>query len=505
MAIKVYNTLTKKKEEFVPLHPGKAYMYVCGVTPYNHPHIGNARPFVTWDVIRRFLEHEGYDVLHVQNFTDVDDKIINTANKEGVQWSDICGRYIDAYFEVMDKLNVRRAHVYPRVSEHMQEIINVVQTLIDKGYAYELDGDVYYSVEKFDRYGELSGRKLEDMMAGARVDVNDKKHNPFDFALWKAAKPGEPYWESPWGNGRPGWHIECSAMSMKYLGESFDFHGGGSDLIFPHHENTLAKALISTAAAATLFSRTTKMKLPSPKAAPACIRLYATGCITVLLPLTKKKCPNRLAISLPLPIFWNTSSRKHCAFSFFPRITAARWISATSACERLKEAQRSLARLKTAQDNLKELAQLISGGPTETSKALYAKLEELRSGFMEAMSDDFNTALAISFMFELAKEINIYHQHISTGSEKPDGKLVENMEKLFAEFCGIIGVLETSAQPAAEKDASLEDKLIETVVSLRQEARAAKNYAQADALRNALTGLGIVLEDTPQGVRWKKQ
>lgn len=174
MAIKVYNTLTKKKEEFVPLHPGKAYMYVCGVTPYNHPHIGNARPFVTWDVIRRFLEHEGYDVLHVQNFTDVDDKIINTANKEGVQWSDICGRYIDAYFEVMDKLNVRRAHVYPRVSEHMQEIINVVQTLIDKGYAYELDGDVYYSVEKFDRYGELSGRKLEDMMAGARVDVNDK-------------------------------------------------------------------------------------------------------------------------------------------------------------------------------------------------------------------------------------------------------------------------------------------------------------------------------------------
>ena len=242
MAIKVYNTLTKKKEEFVPLHPGKAYMYVCGVTPYNHPHIGNARPFVTWDVIRRFLEHEGYDVLHVQNFTDVDDKIINTANKEGVQWSDICGRYIDAYFEVMDKLNVRRAHVYPRVSEHMQEIINVVQTLIDKGYAYELDGDVYYSVEKFDRYGELSGRKLEDMMAGARVDVNDKKHNPFDFALWKAAKPGEPYWESPWGNGRPGWHIECSAMSMKYLGESFDFHGGGSDLIFPHHENEIAQS-----------------------------------------------------------------------------------------------------------------------------------------------------------------------------------------------------------------------------------------------------------------------
>lgn len=480
MAIKVYNTLTKRKEEFVPLHPGKAYMYVCGVTPYNHPHIGNARPFVTWDVIRRFLEHEGYDVLHVQNFTDVDDKIINTANKEGVQWSDICGRYIDAYFEVMDKLNVRRAHVYPRVSEHMQEIINVVQTLIDKGYAYELDGDVYYSVEKFDRYGELSGRKLEDMMAGARVDVNDKKHNPFDFALWKAAKPDEPYWESPWGNGRPGWHIECSAMSMKYLGESFDFHGGGSDLIFPHHENEIAQSEGCTGVH------------------PFVRYWLHNGFITVNEEKMSKSLGNFFTVADILEHFEPETLR------FF--ILSTHYRSPLDfSDERLKEAQRSLARLKTAQDNLKELAQLISGGPTETSKALYAKLEELRGGFMEAMSDDFNTALAISFMFELAKEINIYHQHISTGSEKPDGKLVENMEKLFAEFCSIIGVLETSAQPAAEKDASLEDKLIETVVNLRQEARAAKNYAQADALRNALTGLGIVLEDTPQGVRWKKQ
>ena len=382
MAIKVYNTLTKKKEEFVPLHPGKAYMYVCGVTPYNHPHIGNARPFVTWDVIRRFLEHEGYDVLHVQNFTDVDDKIINTANKEGVQWSDICGRYIDAYFEVMDKLNVRRAHVYPRVSEHMQEIINVVQTLIDKGYAYELDGDVYYSVEKFDRYGELSGRKLEDMMAGARVDVNDKKHNPFDFALWKAAKPGEPYWESPWGNGRPGWHIECSAMSMKYLGESFDFHGGGSDLIFPHHENEIAQSEGCTGVH------------------PFVRYWLHNGFITVNEEKMSKSLGNFFTVADILEHFEPETLR------FF--ILSTHYRSPLDfSDERLKEAQRSLARLKTAQDNLKELAQLISGGPTETSKALYAKLEELRGGFMEAMSDDFNTALAISFMFELAKEINI--------------------------------------------------------------------------------------------------
>lgn len=480
MAIKVYNTLTKKKEEFVPLHPGKAYMYVCGVTPYNHPHIGNARPFVTWDVIRRFLEHEGYDVLHVQNFTDVDDKIINTANKEGVKWSDICGRYIDAYFDVMDKLNVRRAHVYPRVSEHMQEIINVVQTLIDKGYAYELDGDVYYSVEKFERYGELSGRKLEDMMAGARVDVNDKKHNPFDFALWKAAKPGEPYWESPWGKGRPGWHIECSAMSMKYLGESFDFHGGGSDLIFPHHENEIAQSEGCTGVH------------------PFVRYWLHNGFITVNEEKMSKSLGNFFTVADILEHFEPETLR------FF--ILSTHYRSPLDfSDERLKEAQRSLTRLKNAQDNLKELAQIVSGGPTETSLPLYAKLEELRSGFMEAMRDDFNTALAISFMFELGKEINIYHQHVTGSGEKPDGKLVENMEKLFAEFCGIIGVLENVAKPAAEKDASLEDKLIETVVNLRQEARAAKNYAQADALRNALTGLGIVLEDTPQGVRWKKQ
>lgn len=269
-------------------------------------------------------------------------------------------------------------------------------------------------------------------------------------------------------------------MSMKYLGESFDFHGGGSDLIFPHHENEIAQSEGCTGVH------------------PFVRYWLHNGFITVNEEKMSKSLGNFFTVADILEHFEPETLR------FF--ILSTHYRSPLDfSDERLKEAQRSLARLKTAQDNLKELAQLISGGPTETSKALYAKLEELRGGFMEAMSDDFNTALAISFMFELAKEINIYHQHISTGSEKPDGKLVENMEKLFAEFCGIIGVLETSAQPAAEKDASLEDKLIETVVNLRQEARAAKNYAQADALRNALTGLGIVLEDTPQGVRWKKQ
>ena len=216
--LKVYNTMTRKKEEFVPQEPGKVGMYVCGVTPYNHPHIGNARPFVTWDVIKRYFRKRGFEVKHIQNFTDMDDKIIKAANTEGVSWQVITDRYIKGYFEAMDKLNVQHADLYPKVTEHMQDIIDMVQQLIDRGYAYELEGDVYFSVEKFPEYGKLSGRKLEDMQAGARVEVDTRKHNPMDFALWKSAKPGEPSWESPWGKGRPGWHIECSTMSLKYLG-----------------------------------------------------------------------------------------------------------------------------------------------------------------------------------------------------------------------------------------------------------------------------------------------
>ena len=240
--LKVYNTLTRKKQEFVPQEPGKVGMYVCGVTPYNHPHIGNARPFVTWDVIKRYFRKKGFEVKHIQNFTDMDDKIIKAANTEGVDCSVISERYIKSYFEAMDKLNVQRADLYPKVTEHISDIIAMVQKLIDNGYAYELEGDVYFSVEKFPEYGKLSGRKLEDMQAGARVEVDQRKANPMDFALWKSAKPGEPFWESPWGKGRPGWHIECSTMSLKYLGETFDFHGGGSDLIFPHHENEIAQS-----------------------------------------------------------------------------------------------------------------------------------------------------------------------------------------------------------------------------------------------------------------------
>ena len=368
MSIKVYNTLTKQKEEFVPIHPGKANIYVCGVTPYNHPHVGNARPFVTWDVIRRFLEHEGYDVTHVQNFTDVDDKIINTANKEGVQWYDICNRYIDSYFEVMDKLNVRRAHVYPRVSEHIDDIIKTVQCLIDNGYGYVVDGDVFYSVEKFKYYGQLSGRNIEDMMAGARVDVDDRKHNPMDFALWKSAKPGEPAWESPWGPGRPGWQIECSTMSMKYLGETFDFHGGGSDLIFPHHENEIAQSEGCTGIH------------------PFVHYWLHNGFITVNEEKMSKSLGNFFMVIDILEHYDPETLR------FF--IVSTHYRSPLDFSDaRLTEAQKSLARLRQAQETLGELSEMLSAGPTAESLALREKVKELREAFMEAMRDDFNTCL----------------------------------------------------------------------------------------------------------------
>ena len=481
MSIKVYNTLTKQKEEFVPIHPGKANIYVCGVTPYNHPHVGNARPFVTWDVIRRFLEHEGYDVTHVQNFTDVDDKIINTANKEGVQWFDICNRYIDSYFEVMDKLNVRRAHVYPRVSEHINDIIATVQCLIDNGYGYVVDGDVFYSVEKFKYYGQLSGRNLEDMLAGARVDVDDRKRNPMDFALWKSAKPGEPAWDSPWGPGRPGWHIECSTMSMKYLGESFDFHGGGSDLIFPHHENEIAQSEGCTGIH------------------PFVHYWLHNGFITVNEEKMSKSLGNFFMVIDILEHYDPETLR------FF--IVSTHYRSPLDFSDaRLTEAQKSLARLRQAQETLGELSEMMSAGPTADSLALRDKVKELREAFMEAMRDDFNTALAISHMFALAKEINIYHKAVVDAGIKPDGKLVALLNAVLAEMCSIIGVLEKTAAPAAEESGdSKEAELVEMLIAMRQDARKNKNYALADELRNKLSEIGIVLQDTPQGVKWSKQ
>ena len=480
MNLRVYNTLTKQKEAFVPLEEGKVKMYVCGVTPYNHPHIGNARPFVTWDVIRRYLEQQGWEVMHVQNFTDVDDKIIRTANEEQVPWHAISELYIASYFEVMDKLNVRRAAIYPKVSTHMQEIIDMVAKLVKDGFAYVVDGDVYYAVEKFADYGKLSGRSLDDMKAGARVEVDERKNHPMDFALWKSAKPGEPSWESPWGAGRPGWHIECSAMSHKYLGEQFDFHGGGSDLIFPHHENEVAQSEAFTGV--TPFVR----------------YWLHNGFITVNQEKMSKSLGNFFLVQDILAHYAPEVLR------FF--ILSTHYRSPLDfSDERLTEAERALERLATVKRNLAELAAAAAtdcGGAG--AEQLLAAAQKASEEFYAAMDDDFNTALAISTFFTFGKEVNSYQALVASGKEAASVKAVNEAVALFALLEDVLGIVPAATESAAE-DNGLVDGLMELVLELRQQARQNKDWGTADRIRDALQALEVVIEDSPQGTRWKRK
>ena len=472
MTIKVYNTLTRQKEEFVPITPGKANIYVCGVTPYNHPHVGNARPFVTWDVIRRFLEHEGYDVTHVQNFTDVDDKIINTANKEGVQWFDICNRYIDSYFEVMDKLNVRRAHVYPRVSEHIDDIIETVQTLIDNGYAYVVDGDVFYSVEKFKYYGQLSGRNLEDMMAGARVDVDERKHNPMDFALWKSAKPGEPSWASPWGNGRPGWHIECSTMSMKYLGKTFDFHGGGSDLIFPHHECEIAQSVASQGHDMVRYWMHNNM-----------------------ITINGQKMGKSLGNFITLDEFFTGSNKlltqAYSAMTIRFFILQAHYRSTVDfSNEALQAAEKGLERMMEGVKNLERIT------PSKTTSGI--EPAGLREKCYEAMNDDLNTPIVISHLFDAIRMINTVIDKKATISADD----LEELKSVFHTFVfDILGLKAEAENNAAREEAF--GKVVDMLLEQRMQAKANKDWATSDKIRDTLAALGFEVKDTKDGFTWK--
>ena len=471
----VYNTMTRKKEEFHPLRAGEVSIYCCGVTPYNDPHIGNARPFVTWDVIRRYLARKGYKVRYIQNFTDVDDKIINAANREGVTWKEISDRYIAAYFKAMDALNVRRADEFPRVSETMEDIQRMIETLIARGYAYVTEaGDVYYRVEAFAHYGRLSGRSLDDMEAGARVEVNETKEHPMDFALWKAAKPGEPSWESPWGQGRPGWHIECSAMSVKYLGEVFDFHGGGNDLIFPHHENEIAQAE------------------PCIDGDEKFARYWLhNGFITIDNEKMSKSKNNFFTVKDILKEFPGEVIR------FFILQTHYR-SPLDFSDERLREAQAALARLHNTKETIDSLAGRT--GASDHGAALATQAKEFLAAFDAAMDDDFNTALAISQMFGLAKEINRYYQEVERGAAF-DAAHFAAAADAYRTMAGIIGIFE---QEEARADDGLADGLMEIIIGLRRDARAEKNWALADRIRDELKEQGVVLEDTPTGVHWKR-
>lgn len=471
--IMVYNTMTRRKEEFLPLEPGKVSIYVCGVTPYNEPHIGNARPFVVWDAIRRFFAKAGYQVHYVQNFTDVDDKIIRAANEQGIPAKEIANRYIEAYFRAMDALNIRHADVYPRVSETIPDIIEMVQGLVNEGYAYELEGDVYYSVEKFAGYGKLSGRTLDDMMAGARVEVDERKRNPMDFALWKAAKPGEPSWDSPWGKGRPGWHIECSTMSLKYLGKVFDFHGGGSDLIFPHHENEIAQSQAYCGDSKS-FAR----------------YWVHNGFITIHAEKMSKSLGNFFTVADILKKYPGETVR------FFILQTHYR-SPLDFSDEQLQNAQAGLARLATAAENAAVL--LERAGGADTAAEMTARAETAQTSFYEAMADDFNTALAISFLFAVAKDINVYYNEVLNRGLAFDAANFSKVQAIFSDMAEVIGILE-----ASETNASEEDGEIEALVEERLAARQEKNWARADEIRDELKGRGIVLEDSATGTRWKR-
>ena len=493
--LQVYNTMTRKKEIFKPLKKGEVSIYCCGITPYNTPHIGNARPFVTWDVIRRYLTRTGFKVRYIQNFTDVDDKIIAAANREGVTWKEISDRYIKEYFKAMNALNVQTADLYPKVSDTMPEIISMIETLLEKGFAYKLEnGDVFFSVEKDEHYGKLSGRKVEDMQAGARVEVDDRKHHPMDFALWKSAKPGEPAWDSPFGKGRPGWHIECSAMSLKYLGEKFDFHGGGSDLIFPHHENEIAQsqcALGDENSFAQYWLHNGFITIDNEKMSKSKGNFFTVADIL-------KKYPGEVVRFFLV----QTHYRSPLDFSE----------------ERIQEAQTAYNRLKNSFDNLNfliakiEADEFVKGGKKDPmisasqAAGLVDLAERLYSAFDDAMNDDFNTALAVSYMFELSRDVNSYYNDYIAGKISPRGTdafMIMRVAEIFTDMASTIGIFENIEEEEKIANSELVEKLINLIISIRQDARAAKNWAEADKIRDELKDAGIVLEDTPQGVKWK--
>lgn len=459
--MKFYNTLTKRKEDFIPIEPGKVTMYACGPTVYNYFHIGNARTFMTFDAIRRYLQYRGYRVTLVQNFTDVDDKIIKKAQKEGVASIEISERYIQEYFKDAASLGILPADVHPKVTENIPEIIQLIKELVQKGYAYPIKGDVYFNVSEFDHYGKLSKQSIEDLQSGARIEVNEQKRNPLDFALWKAAKEGEPSWESPWGEGRPGWHIECSAMAKKYLGETIDIHGGGGDLVFPHHENEIAQSEAAFGKPfANYWLHVGYLNVDNQKMSKSLNNFFT---------------PREIAKEYDLEVirFFIFSAHYRNPVNFSKELVEA----AKNGLERLYNAKKALTHLI---ENAKEAPE----GETQWVQELVS----YRQRFIEAMDDDFNTADGIAVIFELVRHIN---SHAQGNSNKRD---LQKAYDLLMELSGVLGLLEK------QEDTSLEEAL-EALIEERQRARKEKNFKRADEIRDLLKARGIILEDTPQGVK----
>ncbi|MCK0473300.1 cysteine--tRNA ligase [Halalkalibacter sp. APA_J-10(15)] len=464
MSIHLYNSLTKKKERFVPLEEGKVKMYVCGPTVYNYIHIGNARPAIVYDMVRRYLEYRGYEVEFISNFTDVDDKIIRAAKEMGEDVFAVANRFIDAYHDDTCALGVREADVHPRVTDTMPEIITFIEGLVEKGYAYEADGDVYFRTRKFKDYGKLSAQPLEELRSGARIEVDSRKEDSLDFVLWKAAKQGEISWESPWGNGRPGWHIECSAMVKKYLGDTIDIHAGGQDLTFPHHENEIAQTEALT-------------EKPMAK------YWLHNGFINI--------DNEKMSKSLGNFVLAKDIIQQHSAevVRFF-MLTAHYRSPINFSDELLEGAKNGLERLKTAVSaighRLEKSADLGDRGDW------IEKIDQLKQRFIVEMDDDFNSANAISIMFDLAKEANRYLREEQTSKE-----ILSRFFEQLKEFADVLGL---SLQDQSE----LLDSEIEELIEKRNRARKEKDFSLADEIRDQLKEQGIILEDTPQGVRWKR-
>lgn len=485
MALRLYNTLTGQKEPFVPQVPGKAGMYVCGVTVYDYCHIGHARAGIVFDVIYRYLQYAGYEVTFVRNYTDIDDKIINRANQEGTDYRTIADRYIAAFDEDMGRLGLKKPTLEPKATDHIDDIIAIIEKLIANGHAYEAAGDVYFAVETFDDYLKLSKRNLEDMQAGARVEVDERKRNPMDFALWKGSKPGEPWWQSPWGQGRPGWHIECSAMSMRFLGPSFDIHGGGKDLVFPHHENEIAQSECANGCQFVKY-------------------WLHNGFVNINSEKMSKSLGNFFTIREVLELFDAEVLR------FF--ILQAHYRSPLDYSDQnLKEAQAGLTRIYEALAALHEaLAGPVGSGPVAPSLVeLQEKAQQLLPRFSEAMDDDFNTAQALGTIFDLVRTVNRYLAEAGQPDEA-GRQTLRAIRGAFDQIGQVLGLfLSDPAQWLSAREADKAGQLtitpaeIEALIAERTQARKDKDFKRSDEIRDQLLACNIQLLDTPQGTSWK--
>lgn len=481
--MKIYNTLTGKKEDFVPLIPDKVNIYVCGVTVYDYCHVGHARSAIVFDVLRRYLKYKGVDVKYVRNFTDIDDKIINRARQENITWDAVARKYTDEYHKDMDRLGVARADVEPKATEHIKEIINIVKGLIDRGYAYEIDGSVYFSVNKFPGYGKLSKRNMEEMIAGARVEVDERKKNPLDFALWKRSKEDEPFWESPWGAGRPGWHIECTAMSIKHLGESFDIHGGGADLIFPHHENEIAQSEAFTGK-------------------PFAKYWVHNGFITI----DKEKMSKSLG---------NFFTLKEVLDKFDPEVTRFFLLSThyrspiEFSDEQLREAERSIDRYYTTVVRINDFLgkkDWVKKESSDARKNFEGLILSFKEKFEGAMDDDLNTALALGYIFELIRETNKFLDSKPSGLD--DRELLLKTKALLFDAGNILNICRRAPDEWYRslmkiRDIGLSEKDILEKIKERQDARQRKDWHTADVIRKELEEKGVILEDKKDRTDWK--